>query len=101
MKEREAMRKMFDAHPEIARRIVKLIDARKLLAMNDPTIDGQDIGTVVCSSSREDIDDSVSRLCACGKRVWLSPSTQEVIAARGPSPTRVICVQCWMKELKS
>jgi len=39
----------------------------------------------------------------CGRKVWISPSTQDMIARRGKHMVEVVCVQCLivlMKEAK-
>ena len=100
MKEREAIRKMLQKNPVIAGKLVELIATGKIVSMESEA-DKDALLTVVCSSYDNAIEDCTTAPCACGKTIWLTPTTRETIAKRGQSPLRLICVQCWMKELKA
>jgi hypothetical protein len=100
MKERAAIRKMLNQNPDTAAMLLKLIEDGKIVGMDNPALDPDKLLTVVCSEDDGGIDGCVQEQCACGMKVWVSPSTQEMIVARGHSPLRIICPLCWVKEIK-
>jgi hypothetical protein len=102
MKERAAIRKMLNQNPDTAARLKQLIDDGKITSMDNPALDPDKLLTVVCSKDNGGIDDCVQDRCeGCKELVWVAPSTQAMIVARGHSPLRVICPICWVKEIEN
>jgi hypothetical protein len=58
--------------------------------------------TVVAAPEHFGIDGAKQARCGCGIIVWLSPSTQRMIIARGavPNAIRVLCAWCFIDEMK-
>lgn len=101
MKERKAIRKMLNENPDTAATLLKLIQDGKITSMDNPALNPDELMTVVCSADDAGIDGCVQEQCACGTKVWVSPSTQEMIVARSHAPLRIICPLCWVKEIET
>jgi hypothetical protein len=58
--------------------------------------------TIVAASEHFGMEGAKQARCACGVIVWLSPSTQEMVAARGDVPQpRIACIGCFTKEINA
>jgi hypothetical protein len=97
--EREAIRKILDARPELAALFLKMIESGRMgctddIDPNEPIIvcAGDDHGGVIGSAQRNCTD--------CQTLVWLSPSTLEMLEKRGSAPYKILCLECVMKTTK-
>jgi hypothetical protein len=88
--EREELDKLIQERPELA---AMLRHRQKVLenAATDP-----EPMFVAASEDHGNIEGSKQVQCACGTRVWISPSTQEMMTKRGAYPTSVLCPSCFM-----
>jgi hypothetical protein len=43
---------------------------------------------------------SKQTVCGCGAEIWLSPSTQKVLAERGDRPSQMMCIFCLARIVK-
>lgn len=60
-----------------------------------------EVTTIVAGPEHFGIEGAQQARCECGVVVWLSPSTQAMIIARGAVPQpRIICSLCFRKELR-
>lgn len=92
MTEREAIKKWMRENPERAAQLRQLYDrgllhSLEVLASDVPV-------TMICGPSAGGIKGSKQALCECGAVIWISPSTQKILAERGAVPTRLICMRC-------
>lgn len=94
------LRAALRSNPEHHAKLRELVE-RGLIG---PACDIPDDGpvTVVAAPEHFGIDGAKQAKCGCGRIVWLSPSTQEMMKARDAVPTllRVLCVWCFTSELK-
>jgi hypothetical protein len=94
----EVIRAALKANPEAHQRLRKMALEGKFGTIEDVPADAP--LTVVAATEHGGITGSKQALCACGAAVWLSPSTQATIKARGDVPTPVICGSCFGKAMK-
>lgn len=90
------LRAALRANPEFHDKLRELAEAGRLKPC---AVDKVDV--IVAAPDHCGIDGAKQAKCACGGVVWLSPSTQAMIIARGDVPQPVIiCVCCFQKGLK-
>jgi len=96
MDEREAIRKMLREDPERADWLRDLVQLGKMGNADDLPDDEL---VVIAAGYTTDINGSKQVTCGCGKKVWISPSTQELLPKH---PNHVIacteCVLCMAEE---
>lgn len=97
MNERDAVRMVFRARPEMKEKLRDMYDKGKLKSVND--IPPNDAVIVVGGSGPSLIDGSKPYACAeCGALVSLSPSSQEMMEKRGKHLCHIVCISCVVKE---
>jgi hypothetical protein len=56
--------------------------------------------TIVCAMDPAGITGAKQTECSgCRGKIWLSPSTQQMLAERGDLPTKLICPNCMFKAI--
>jgi hypothetical protein len=95
------LRAALRANPEHHKRLLELAEDGAFGPMVDVPDDVP--LTVVAGPEHFGIDNSQEARCECGAVVWLSPSTQRMIIARGglPKPIRILCGWCFMHEMRN
>lgn len=95
----EVLRDVLRTNPEHHRKLRELIESGVIEPSDDNPCE---IATIVAAPEHFGIVGAKQAQCACGGTVWLSPSTQAMIIARGAVPQpRIICVFCFAKELNA
>jgi hypothetical protein len=56
--------------------------------------------TVVAAPEHYGMTGAKQHLCGCGGIVWLSPSTQEMLIARGEAPTLILYILCFIGKIR-
>lgn len=95
----EVIRAALKESPEMAARLRRMALEGKIKPMAEA--DKDEVLTVVATGNHYGIIGCVQTRCACGERVWLSPSTQAMLKERGATPTRIVCSLCFLSELES
>ena len=95
----EVIRAALRANPEQAERLKRMATEGKFCPMEEIPPDEE--LTVIGGYDHAGITGSQQARCACAAIVWVSPSTQAMILARGATPTRIICIACCLRELKA
>lgn len=109
MTEREALEKweqLMKGRPDLAGILEEWMVNNKAIINRNSNLTIEDLKSdeelcVVASPDYCAIKGSKQAVCGCGTRVWLSPSTQEVMTQRGAAPTRIICSACWRRTLET
>lgn len=57
--------------------------------------------TVVAAPEHYGMIGAEQALCGCGAVVWLSPSTQKILKARGAAPTLISCSVCFVRKVRA
>lgn len=96
----EAIRAMFKADPVLHDRLRKLALAGKIKPFTQAEADSDENLTVIASDQHGGIYGALQVKCGCGLPVWISPSTQAMIKARGVNPTTVMCHLCFGQAMK-
>jgi hypothetical protein len=97
--EREAIRAILDARPELAALFVQMLKDGRLNSTD--SIDPNEPIIVCAGSDHGGVTGSVQRNChGCRCLVWLSPSTVEMIKNRGDAPYSILCLECVMETTK-
>jgi hypothetical protein len=92
------LRAVLRTNPEYHNRLRELAEAGAIKPWDGVEAE---VGTIVAAPEHFGITGAKQAQCGCGTRVWLSPSTQAMIIARGAVPQpRIICVWCFHKELR-
>lgn len=98
MTEREAIRKMLDARPDVAQMLRSMVASGQMVGYDSlPNIDCEQL-IVLCGTDHGGIEGSKQLRCGCGVAIWMGPSTQEMIARR-TKPVTVLCSSCGRKSL--
>jgi sulfur transfer protein SufE len=94
--EREAIRAAFDATPELRDRLRRMLQPQEGLPSSDEEL------TIAASPTHGGITGSKQLVCCeCKSKVWIAPSTQEMMRQRGAdAPTRIVCTPCLVASLK-
>jgi hypothetical protein len=93
--ERQVIRQWISDHPERAKQLRRLVESGEIRAHDEDTKTNSNPLTMVCGQEDCKITGSITRLCECGNTIWLSPSTQEMLEARGNLPTTLMCPTCF------
>lgn len=94
--EREAIRKILRERPDLHAVLAKAIAEGRLKSADEiPETDEEII--FVCGPDHGGVEGSKQVKCACGAKVWMSPSTQELMKSRKGFPMRIMCNLCVMK----
>ena len=96
--ELEVFRAALKANPAAHARLRRAALEGQLGAAEDVPLDRP--LTVVATSENCGIIGAKQVKCACGVPVWIAPSTQGMIKARGATPTTVICASCFGQVVK-
>ena len=94
----EVIRAALKANPEGHKKLREMLTEGKLVIPQELSAD--EPLTIVAAGDHCGINGAKRVLCACGTGVWLSPSTQAMIKARGAAPTSVICPLCLIQSVK-
>jgi hypothetical protein len=97
--EREAIRAMLKDNPEVHDRLREMALTGKIKAFTNEDAASDELLTIVASDQHGGIIGSVQVKCDCGLGVWISPSTQAMIKARGANPSEIICHLCFHRTL--
>lgn len=98
--ERESIRKLLDSHSPVADWLRDGVASGRIRSSEDIDLDEEII--VVGGDFHEGVDGSKQATCgSCGSVVWLSPSTQEMMAKRSPASVTISCVRCLLKDAKA
>jgi hypothetical protein len=102
MNEVEALRAAMKADPRGAALLQKMAREGKLLAHDDKqgAIDTDDVLIVIAALNHGGITGATQSICECGRKVWISPSTQAMLKERGAKPHRKLCIACFVIALK-
>lgn len=100
MNEREAIRKWMRDNPERAAALRKKFDEGSLTNSVE-ILESDTPVTMICGPDHGKIDGSKQAKCECGAVIWISPSTQALLAKRGATPTRLICMRCGGRALEN
>lgn len=98
-REFDVFRAALKASPEMEQKLYEMAIDGKLAPLTEA--DKDDLLTVVATDSHCGIEGSKQALCECGIRVWLSPSTQEMLKERGVAPTVIVCTACFVRECET
>jgi hypothetical protein len=94
--EREALRKLMRARPELRAALAKAAKEGRLKSWDELTeAEKEEEMLIVCGPDHGGVEGSKQVQCRCGELVWLSPSTQAMLIERGRSPSRIICMSCF------
>lgn len=92
------LRAALRTNPEHHDKLRELAEAGHIQPWEDAEAE---VETIVAAPEHFGIDGAQQAQCGCGVFVWLSPSTQAMLIARGAVPRpRIICVWCFHKELR-
>lgn len=96
----EVLRDALRTNPEHHRKLRELIESGAIESDDDAT--PREIDTIVAAPEHFGIVGAKQAQCACGATVWLSPSTQAMIIARGavPQPLTIMCIECFAVALR-
>lgn len=98
----EAIRAALKANPEAHRRLRRMAQEGKLGTLTD--VPPNEPLTIVAAPDHYGITGAKQVQCGCGTAVWISPSTQAILKARGANPTlaptTVICALCFGQTMK-
>lgn len=97
--EREAIRKVLQERPELHAALKEAIEEGRLKSTDELPEEGEEF-VFVCGPDHGGVEGTKQVKCECGVAVWMSPSTQEAWKSRQAFPTRVVCTDCAMKQLK-
>lgn len=98
--ERESIRKLLDSHSPMADWLHEGVASGRIRSSDD--IDHNEEIIVVGGPEHGGVDGAKQAKCGCGAVVWISPSTQEMMAKRGPSaPTIIVCIPCLLKNAQT
>lgn len=97
MTEREAIRKALRENPQHATALAKMVERGLVSSTKD--IEPTEPVTIVGGLHHANIDGAKQFRCVCGNLVWVSPSTQEVIANR-PAGYTIFCPACFIKLIE-
>lgn len=98
--ERETIRKWMRENPERAALLKHLYDKGLLHDMEEAIATSEPL-TMICGPESGGIHGSKMAKCECGAVIWLSPSSQELLARRGAAPTRLACMSCGGKAIEN
>ena len=99
MNEIATLRAALKANPDHHAKLRELVESG---VIQSASADPCEVETIVAAPERFGIEGAQQAQCACGITVWLSPSTQAMIAARGDVPQPIItCIWCFTKELNA
>jgi hypothetical protein len=92
--EREAVRKFLESDSPNARMLKEAV--RKGLVQTAAEMPDPEPGekAAIIIGPTTDIIGSKQVTCTCGKKGWISPSTQELMAERGPDNFEFMCAAC-------
>lgn len=96
--EREAIREMLRRRPDLHAKLKRAIEEGRITS-TDEIPEGEPY-TIVCGPDHGGVEGSKQVQCACGAKVWMSPSTQDLIKSRERLPTLIKCISCVMEEVK-
>lgn len=97
--EREAIRKFLNKDSRVAAWVKRGVAEGRIGCSDD--LDKDEAMTVVAGHDSGGVIGSIQSKCGgCGSLVWLSPSTQEMMAKRGDGTTLIRCLDCVLKEAK-
>lgn len=96
----EAIRAMLKSNPEVHNRLRELALAGKIQPFTQAEADSDELLTIVASDQHGGIYGALQVKCGCGLAVWISPSTQAMIKARGVNPTTIMCHLCFGQAMK-
>ncbi len=94
----EILRAALKADPESHARLRQMAQEGLLGVAEDVPLDRP--LAIVATSENLGIIGAKQVKCGCGAAVWIAPSTQAVILARGDAPTTVICAPCFSRVVK-
>lgn len=95
--EREAIRELFRKRPDLANYFRQKIENGTLGSTDDIPDDEEII--IVAGDAPGGVTGSKQTKCVCGAVVWLSPSTQEMMAQRKQQTMTIKCLPCILKGL--
>jgi hypothetical protein len=92
--ERDLIRSLFARSPERVKAFLEKVDVA------DPR--NAEPMIVACNTESLGITGSKQAACCdCFAKIWLSPSTQQMLAERGDLPTFLICPQCMIVRFRT
>ena len=97
--EMAVLRAALKANPEVHDKLRSMAEKGMLSTFED--IDPNEPLIVIAAPEPYGIVGSIQAHCECGAVVWLSPSTQAMLKARGDAPTQLSCILCMYETLKS
>ena len=98
--ERESIRKLLESHSPVADWLRDGVTSGRIRSSDE--VDPSEEIVVVASSTHENVDGAKQAKCgACGSVVWLSPSTQEMMAKRPQASITISCVRCLLMRAKN
>jgi hypothetical protein len=97
--EREALRKIFRARPDLHAALVRAVEQGRLKSWGEMSeTEKEEEMIIVCGPDHGGVEGSKQVQCGCGETVWLSPSTQAMLIERGRYPSRIICMSCFRED---
>lgn len=78
---------------------IAMLQKEGYLETSQSALEAEDLA-VLCGPFANGIKGSKQVRCSCGKLVWQSPATQEMIARRKDRPTTIYCPACVKDQLK-
>jgi len=98
--ERESIRKFLNENSRVAALLKRGVAEGRIGCSDD--VDKDEVMTVVAGPDSGGVIGSIQSKCdGCGSLVWLSPSTQEMMAKRGDGKTLIRCLDCVLKEVRA
>jgi hypothetical protein len=94
--EREVWRAFLRGDPEARAAFKRLLDSNRIASTE--TMNHNEPMTLLAGSFHNGITGCVQVDCSCGRKVWLTPSTQEMLKQRGDSPYTIQCNKCFKLE---
>jgi hypothetical protein len=95
----DAVRKAFSENPKLHDRLRMMFNRGKLGTEADIPPDEELV--VVAAMDHGGIFGAKQVSCSeCPAKVWIAPSTQEMLSRRGDAPTKIVCTLCVLKSMK-